>query len=76
MLLGIVNELQYKLYYRSPLSVFFKLLINERNLLSTIKISLKAWKERKPLKSGKRDGSSKHRTEETIIREFKNLKNK
>jgi len=52
------------------------LLIKERNLLSTIKISLKAWKERKPLKSGKRDGSSKHRTEETIIREFKNLKNK
>jgi len=39
---------------------------------STIKISLEACKERKLLKSGKRDGSSKHRTEETIIRESKN----
>jgi len=38
-----------------------------------IKISLKCWKERK---SGKRNGPSKHRTEESIIREFKNHKNK
>jgi len=59
-----------------PLPVLLKLLIKERNLLSTIKFSLKARKERELLKSGKRDGSSKHRTEEAIIREFKNLKNK
>jgi len=72
MLLSIVNKLQYKLYYRSPFPVLLKLLIKEIMFQSTIKISLEACKERRLLKSGKRDGSSKHKTEETIIREFKN----
>jgi len=55
-----------------PFPVLLILLIKERTSQSTIKISLEACKERKLLKSGKRDGSSKHRTEETIIRESKN----
>jgi len=55
-----------------PFPVLLKLSIKEIMFQSTIKISLEAWKERRLLKSGKRNGSSKHRTEETIIREFKN----
>jgi len=54
-----------------PFPVPLKLLIRERNSQSMLKISLEAWKERRLLKSGKRDGSSKHRTE-TTIREYKN----
>jgi hypothetical protein len=55
--------------------VLLKLLIKEIMFQSTIKISLEAWKERRLLKSGKRDGSSKHKTEEIIIRELREFKN-